>query len=77
MRVMWGKEFCLLHLNLASRWVVVHHAPVALPPGTESTFPIAWGGGWAPEPVWKLQRKKLSCSCWELNQNFRDAHPGV
>jgi hypothetical protein len=43
------------------------HPPAALLPGKEALVPIGWEAGWAPEPVWTLWRRKISCPCRESN----------
>jgi hypothetical protein len=41
------------------------HATAALPQGEYTPVPIRWEVGWAPEPVWMLDREK---SCHARNR---------
>jgi hypothetical protein len=40
------------------------HTPAALPPGTLPPVRIEQEAGWAPEPVWTLQRENELTPAW-------------
>jgi hypothetical protein len=53
------------------------HALAALLPGKETTIPIGYEAGWAPEAVWKTWKEEKSYLYRELNPYPSAVHPVV
>jgi hypothetical protein len=50
------------------------HVPSALPSRKEPQAPTGWEGGWAPEPVWTLEKRKI-LQCRESNPGCSACSP--
>jgi hypothetical protein len=43
------------------------HAPAVLPPRKKPPVAAGEEARWAPDPVWKLEKRKISCPCRKSN----------